>query len=400
MTLKTSLSEPVPAPPSDRGQWAKPWPVLLMVRELNLGGCERDLTKIALGLDRTLFEPHVGCFHPEGFRMAELQAGGVPVVRFPVTSFGSLSAFTAASQLGDYMRRHRIRLFHAYDSPTVAWGVMAARFQGAPVVLSSQLSYRGLNANRLTQQLIRWSDRLVDRVVVNCEAMRRHLVDDEGLKTEKTYLCYNGVETEVFYPPATSERERRPELEGASVVIGSVCALRREKRLDLILEAYARVKGLRPGVKVVMVGSGVEREGLEQQAERLGIRSDVVFVPAQQDVASWLRSMDIFVLASESEAFSNALLEALACGCAPIGSSVGGTPEQIVDGERGFIFPSQDVAALADKLKRLILDDGLRKSFGLRSAEFARTELSMGRACERMGGLYRSLIEQAASRAA
>ncbi len=111
MTLKTSLSEPVPAPPSDRGQWAKPWPVLLMVRELNLGGCERDLTKIALGLDRTLFEPHVGCFHPEGFRMAELQAGGVPVVRFPVTSFGSLSAFTAASQLGDYMRRHRIRLF-------------------------------------------------------------------------------------------------------------------------------------------------------------------------------------------------------------------------------------------------------------------------------------------------
>jgi glycosyltransferase involved in cell wall biosynthesis len=139
---------------------------------------------------------------------------------------------------------------------------------------------------------------------------------------------------------------------------------------------------------------------LEQQAERLGIRSDVVFVPAQQDVASWLRSMDIFVLASESEAFSNALLEALACGCAPIGSSVGGTPEQIVDGERGFIFPSQDVAALADKLKRLILDDGLRKSFGLRSAEFARTELSMGRACERMGGLYRSLIEQAASRAA
>src|SRR5438093_4525815 len=94
---------------------SRPCPVLLMVRELGIGGCERDLTKIAKGLNRDLFEPHVGCFHSEGLRTEELRAGGIPIIRFPVRSFGSLSALTGALQMGRYLDRHAIRLVHAFD---------------------------------------------------------------------------------------------------------------------------------------------------------------------------------------------------------------------------------------------------------------------------------------------
>ena len=68
------------------------WPVLLLARELDLGGSERQMTEIAKTLDRSRFEPHVGCFHPRGMRNAELAAAGVPIAHFPVDSFLSSGA--------------------------------------------------------------------------------------------------------------------------------------------------------------------------------------------------------------------------------------------------------------------------------------------------------------------
>ena len=68
------------------------WPVLLLARELDLGGSERQITEIAKTLDRSRFDPHVGCFRPQGIRNAELAAAGVPIVHFPVDSFASLGA--------------------------------------------------------------------------------------------------------------------------------------------------------------------------------------------------------------------------------------------------------------------------------------------------------------------
>src|SRR5688572_2126587 len=152
---------------------AKPWPVLLMVRELGIGGCERDLTKVAIGIDRSRFEPHVGCFRPEGFRTVELTSNGVPIVHVPVSSFRSPSAVQAARVMGDYIRTRGIQLVHSYDVPTTVFGVPVARMYGSPVVVSSQLSYRRL-AKPSIRLLMRVTDRLADTVVVNCVAMQYH----------------------------------------------------------------------------------------------------------------------------------------------------------------------------------------------------------------------------------
>ena len=65
------------------------WPVLLMAYELNQGGSERQMTEIAKALDRSVFEPHVGCLRPEGLRGRELKEAGIPIVHIPVTSLMS-----------------------------------------------------------------------------------------------------------------------------------------------------------------------------------------------------------------------------------------------------------------------------------------------------------------------
>jgi L-malate glycosyltransferase len=371
----------------------KPWPVLLMVRELGIGGCERDLTKVAIGLDRTRFEPHVGCFRPEGFRSAELQSNGVPIVHVPVKSFRSPSAIQGARIMGDYIRTRGIQLVHCYDVPTTVFGVPVARMYGSPVVVSSQLSYRQL-AKPFMRQLLRATDRLVDTVVVNCLAMQEHMVNDEKVPIERTYLCYNGVDTSIFHPAKHSAEKAPPALAGASLVIGTVCGLRAEKRVELLVDAFAKAYSLRPGMKLAVVGSGVMLPKLEKQAARLGIREACVFQPATSDIPPWLQAMDIFVLPSDSEAFSNALLEAMACGCCPVGSRVGGMPELIEHGERGLLFQSGDSTDLAAKLTEVIKDDELRSGFAGAAARFARETLSVEANVSRMSALYASSIER------
>lgn len=368
----------------------RPVPVLIMVRELDQGGVERDVAKIATGLDPSRFEAHVATFYPHGMRYEDLRAAGIPILPLPLTSLLSKGALSAAARMGRYIREHRIKIVHAYDASGV-FGLPVGWLSGVPVLIGSQLSYRGLLDSR-SQKLLRFSERFADAILVNCEAMRRHMADDEHVPPDKIEVCYNGVETMQFFPnPAP-----RPEQVGAaSLVIGTVCALRPEKNLPLLQEAFARVLPSQPDMKLVFVGSGAELAGLQENAAHLKIGNASVFIPATRNVAQWLNAIDIFVLPSWSEAFSNSLLEAMACGCAVIGSRVGGTPELTgTDGERGLLFESGDAEALATQIASLVGNPDRRRDLGERAARFAKEHLSIEIAARRTGEIYDKWLEQ------
>jgi glycosyltransferase involved in cell wall biosynthesis len=367
----------------------QPWPVLLVARELGIGGVERDVAKLALALDRDMFQPHVGCFRASGFRFTELQDAGIPIIEFPVRSYISYSSIVAARIFCDYIRRHRIPLVHNYDVPTTPFIVPVAKLCRMPIVISSQLGYRDL-FSRSWRPILRLTDRMVDRIHVNCEAMRRHMIEDEGVRPDRIYLSYNGVDTRMFYP---AEQPKPAPLADAELVIGTVCALRPEKRIDLLLDAFSRVRHLRPKTKILIVGSGALTADLQSKAAALGLGGDCLFQPATADVSHWMRAIDIFVLPSDSEAFSNALLESMASGCCPIGSRVGGTPELIEHGQRGFLFERGNLQELAQMLALAITDDARRKAMAQAAAAFARDQLSMQRAAATMGALYASLLD-------
>jgi glycosyltransferase involved in cell wall biosynthesis len=360
-------------------------PVLLMVRELNAGGTERQLAEIARALDRTRFDPRVGCFRAAGLRGEELRAAHVPVVQFPVPSLASVKG---ALRISAYIREQGIRLVHTFDAPANIYGVPAARMAATPVVISSQRAHRSL-APPLYRHMLRLTDRLVDALVVNCEYVRRHLIEDEKVSPGLIRLCYNGIDTAVFQRTVCA---RPAALRDASLVVGTVSVLRPEKDLVTLLEAFSRVRAARAGMKLAILGSGPGLGDLEQRARALGMAADCVFHPSTGQVAEWLQAIDIFVLPSLNEALSNSLMEAMACGGAVVATRVGGNPELVTPGETGMLFKPRDVSGLASMLRLLAADPALRARLGGNATRSIRERFTIERSARRMGEIYTSLL--------
>jgi glycosyltransferase involved in cell wall biosynthesis len=205
-------------------------------------------------------------------------------------------------------------------------------------------------------------------------------------------LAYNGLDTGAFRPDGNAAELpwRDP-----CVVIGVACALRPEKGLPTLLDAFARVLPARPEARLLIVGSGPLGPALEKQAQALGLGGACHFQPAVQQVAEWLRAIRIFVLPSLSEALSNSLMEAMGCGCCAVASATGGNPELVTEGETGLLFPPGDAAALAGCLDRLLRHPEERRRLSEAGSRWIRGGFSVESAARQMGRIYAECLESA-----
>jgi glycosyltransferase involved in cell wall biosynthesis len=364
--------------------------ILLMARALHYGGSERQLTETALGLDRSRFRPHVGTFWVEGMRADELRAAGVPILHLPLKSYKSPTTITSARMLAGYIRDHDIQLVHAFDRPMNAFAIPITRYLTSAIALASQRSHLSL-AGPYQRRFVLFAERRAHGVVVNCEYLRTHLIHYAGIASDRIHLCYNGLDLTRFRRAPAS---RPSPLPAGALVIGVVSVLRPEKGLPTLLDAFAEVLPEAPNARLLILGSGPVLPELQARARELQIVDRCHFEPSTDLVDDWLQSIDIFVLPSISEALSNALMEAMACGCCPIASRVGGNPELIEDGVRGLLFEPGNSTDLARKLRAVISGVDLRARLAQAAHEFVHTNFSRKTSAERMAAIYLRLLAE------
>jgi L-malate glycosyltransferase len=367
---------------------------VLLSQSLNLGGSERQLAALAMSIDRRLFEPTVACFDSRGVRSDDLRRAGVPVVEFPVRSFVAPQTALVARRFYSWLRQRQIVLVHAFDVPTVAFAVPLARAARVPVVLSSQRGDRRLFARGM-QRILRVTDRLADAVVVNSDYIRRVLTAEFGVKDESIRACRNGLDLGVFHP-ADDRARLPPRAPDAPLIVGVVAALRPEKSIETLIDAFSRVRDRRH--RLVVVGDGPCKESLQTHAREVGLGDRCSFVASTSDVASCYRTIDVFVLPSLNESFSNSVMEAMACGCAVLASNVGGNPELVHDGENGLLFEAGNAADLAARLETVLGDAEYRRRLGAQAVRTIRESYSNEASARRFAELYESFIDAAVSR--
>ena len=359
-------------------------PIMLLVAELGIGGCERDVTNIVLNLDHDRFSPHVGCFAARGLRYPQIAGAGIPIAEFPVTSFRKPSLLTHARSLRAYIKKHQIALVHSWDIPTEMLAVPVSWFAGVPAIIKSHL-WLSAYVPRPYSPIVRMDNHLAHKVLLNSEATRQDFLRWSGIPAERTYVSHNGVDSRVFNPGGRTDH--------AEVVVGTVCALREEKRLDILLRAFAAVREQRGGgMRLLMVGSGPMEPELKALRDELGIADVCEFVPSQNDVPPWMRKIDVFVICSQGESLPNALLESMASGCCVVASKVGGIPEVLLDGETGLLAPPADLEGFIRQIGRAVNDSGLRSRLAHAAVARASQEFSTAKAVGRIESLYTDLL--------
>ena len=335
--------------------------LLLVIDEMesiSAGGTERQILQIATLARNAEIDVEFAVFR--GTEWLRREQGGFVVHQL---GFDRLTSLLNARKVGAFMKL--LKRFDIAQSffveanivtPVLAW------VAGVPVRIGSR---RNLNhwMTRKLRLLQSFSNLFVTRLSANCEAVRIKVEQVESFSRGKIDVIYNGLDTERFRPDSAARTQQRAALGIAhnEIVIGNTSTLRAPKGVDDFLRAAKPVVEAVPA-KILLVGDGPLRGELEQLATELGIAEHTLFAGAQTDVRPWLAAMDIAVMSSHAEGFSNSILEYMACGLPCVVSAVGGNAEAVRD--CGVVFPPGDVPALSAALLSLARSQELRERLG------------------------------------
>jgi glycosyltransferase involved in cell wall biosynthesis len=345
-----------------------PLSVALVMTSFEPGGTERQMIELARRLDPSRWTVHIACFAGRGAwfpRAAEVAAS---IAEFPVTSFKRASTMKHLWAFAKWCRSNRIAVVHTTELYSNIFGLPGAALAGVPARIGNR---RELNPDKSRSQIAmqRAAYACAHTIVANSRAAADRLVA-ERVPASKVAVVPNGLDFDRVVPHAPRSRRRK-------VVV--VANLRREKGHDLLIDAAGDVLRRFPDAVFEIVGGGPQLQALVERAASRGVLHAFAFLGHRDDAAERLADGDIFVLPSRSEAFPNAVLEAMAAGLPIVTSGVGGMLELIDDGRTGLLVPPDDPSALADRLIRLMADPDVASRLGRAARDAARARYSFDR---------------------
>jgi len=296
----------------------------------------------------------------------------------PITSKRDLGAIWAQRRAIAAARPDvvQINLPVAFSLPYTVLAALTIRSTSVVVVEHLPMATR----SRGIRTLKRLTDpRLAAHLAVGASAARE-IERLNCLPTGSVRAIPNGVPL-----PVTRHRTEPPNLD---FVVGAVGRFNRQKGLDVLIRAVARVSG----ASLVLVGDGPERAALQRLAAECGIADRVVMTGWTDSATAYLPTFDVLAIPSRYEGLPLVLLEGMLTGCAIVATGVGSMPDVLQDGETGALVPVDDVDALRSALVRLRDDLGLRQKLGSAASEFAHRRYTVTTMARRYEEVYEEIM--------
>ena len=297
------------------------------------------------------------------------------------------------------LRRARPDVVHLHSG---AWfkGALAARLAGVSRVVFTEHG-RIHHDPWAARQLDRLASWLTDVVIPVSRPLEDYLRDRLGIPAARLWVVENGVDTEAFSPgPPFAGMRERFKLPPDALVIGSVGRLEHVKGYDRLLATFAALKrrgGAGPERwRLVLCGEGSERANLEALADQLGIQESVTFAGWVDATAEVYRCFDVFAVTSRSEGLSISLLEAMACGVAPVVDDVGANREVLGAELAKYCVPDGAWDDFADLTAGLLADPHRRSDVAAKAAARVRERYSLARVVAQYLAIYRGADRRSA----
>jgi glycosyltransferase involved in cell wall biosynthesis len=189
-----------------------------------------------------------------------------------------------------------------------------------------------------------------------------------------------------------AEARRQLGVSGDTFLVGWVGRMTAVKRTDLVVRTLERLVQDGVDARLLLVGDGPDRDGLERYAHELGVARRCLFLGYQEDVARWYDAIDVLLLPSVNEGTPVSVIEALAAERPAVATRVGGIPDVIRDGVDGFLVDSDDPGELAARLAELAKDPPQRAAMGAAGRVRVLERYSVDRLIDDIDRLYRELL--------
>ena len=297
--------------------------------------------------------------------------------------------FRILGRLRQILRDRRPDLVHAllfHANQAVRW---VARSAGVPV----QRVLCEIQTVEVERRWHLWVDRFTYRscrcTIGNSPSVVEHLAKHAGIPRDRLRLIRGGIDPAPIQQAEPIDRISLGVRRERPLVLW-VGRLDPVKGLPQLIEAFRAVRATHDA-QLLLVGEGQQRAELEAHVLRARLQGHVYLPGSRGDVPAVLKAADVFVLPSRTEGLPNALLEAMAAGCAIVTTDVPGCRDLVRHEETGLVVPFGDTTALASAIARLLSDRQLANSLGAAAA----TEVAANWTAERMRADYLQLYREA-----
>ena len=391
---------------------ASPIRVLRIIARMNVGGPAYQVILLTSQLDPGRYESRLlaGAVGPGEDSFDDLaDASGarwahVPGLRPEIAPLDDLRALR---RIAGEIRRFRPHIVHTHAAKAGTLGRLAALIAGGPRpvlvhtyhghVLSG---YFGPVLNAVYRTIERLLGRATDCLIGVGQATVDELVALRVAPRERFRVVRLGLQLERFFGVTEDDGaafRRSLGLEDGEVLATFLGRLVPIKRVDVLLDAFARVRGEGVPIRLAVVGDGPLREALVAQAERLGVADHVSFLGYRRDLEAIAAATDIATLSSDNEGTPVFLIESGAAARPAVATDVGAVREVVTE-EGGLVVPPRDPAAFADALAALAADPARRRAMGERARAHVRGRYAGERLVADIDALYGELLERRGAR--
>ncbi|RIK74266.1 MAG: hypothetical protein DCC67_16820 [Planctomycetota bacterium] len=300
------------------------------------------------------------------------------------------------ARLDQVAREGSFDVIDSHDYKANFYALRLRRRYGVPIVSTAHgytgnsLRERGLYYP-LDKRNLRRFDAVIGVSSDLCEELARC-----GVARSRLSVVLNGVDAQRYRcdDSIRAEVRRRLGVGEQDVLIGSAGRVERQKRFDLLIDAFAGLAARRPQLRLVIAGAGSLLESLRARAARLGLGDRCRLIGHHGNMLRLYQAFDLFVQSSEYEGTPTVLVEAMAMQIPIVATDVGGTTELARPAEDALIVPPHDVGALAAAIE-LALSDPIETSKRVaRARQRTEQELSLDHRTHRLIEIYRQVITE------